>query len=375
MKKIIIAIFSTSRADFGILIPLLKKLKENKNFEVKFYAGGSHYMKSHGSTYKEILSNKIKINNTFPFKFDSNKDEKFIKNIVFLNQKLMLIFKKNKFDYICLLGDRIELLPIVIFSIINRIELIHIGGGEETLGAIDNKVRNILSQVASKHFTTSYHFSKKLELMGINKKNIHEIGLLSIDSIKNFKRINKDKLYKHLNLNIKKKTILFTYHPETTEKNFVNKRNINLLLKILNKQNYQIVITLPNYDLDKDSIIKQIKLFAKKNSNFQVHKSLGFKKYHNLVQFCEFIIGNSSSGIMEVPYYKIPTINVGSRQLGRYRHPSIIDVDYKENQIKKAIKKVVSKKFKKQIKKMKYLFGDGNASKKIIKQLLNFNKR
>jgi GDP/UDP-N,N'-diacetylbacillosamine 2-epimerase (hydrolysing) len=374
MKKIRIAIFSTSRADFGILLPFLNRLKKNKNFDVKFYAGGSHFMKSHGHTYKEILKNKIDIHKTFPFKFNTNNEENFIKNINFSNNKLASIFKKNKFDYICLLGDRVELISIALFSIIYRIELLHIGGGEDTFGAIDNKVRNILTQTATRHFTTSLHFSKKLKLLGINKKNIYEIGLLSVDTIKNLRRKKKSEIFKYLNLSINKKTILFTYHPETKKKNFENKKNINLLLKILKRTDYQVVITLPNYDLDTDSVIKEIKLFSKKNKNFHVYKSLGFKKYHNLIQFCEFVIGNSSSGIMEVPFYKIPTINVGSRQSGRFRHLSIIDVELIESKIKRAIKKATSKKFNNKIKKMKYLFGNGNASKKLVKQILGFQK-
>ena len=374
MKKISIAIFSTSRADFGILLPFLNRIKKEKKFEVKFFAGGSHFLKSHGFTYKEILKGKIKINDIFPFKFNLDNEKNLIKNIILSNQKLNSIFAKNKFDYICLLGDRVELIPIAIFSLIYRIKLLHIGGGEETFGAIDNKVRIVLSQIASKHFTSSIHFSKSLKRQGINRKNIHEIGLLSIESIKNLKRLSKTELFKSLNLKTDQKTILLTFHPETSNKKLSNKKHINLLLQILKKQNYQTIITLPNYDLDKNSIINQIKLFSKKYKNFHIYKSLGFQKYHNLVQFCEFVIGNSSSGIMEVPYYKLPTINIGNRQAGRFRHQSVIDVNFKENQIKSAIKKAISKKFLNKIKKMKYLFGNGNASKKLVKLILSFNK-
>ncbi len=374
MKKISIAIFSSSRADFGILIPFIKRIKQEKNIKIKFYAGGSHFFKSHGSTYKEISDAKIHINDTFPFKFNLDNEKNLIKNIIFSNQKLNLIFAKNKFDYICLLGDRIELISIALFSLIYRIQLLHIGGGEETLGAIDNKVRNMLSQIASKHFTTSIHFSKKLCKLGVKKKNIHEIGLLSVESIKNLKRLNKKALFKSLNLDYKKKTILLTYHPETSQKKLSNKKNIYLLLKILKKKNYQTIITLPNYDLDKNNIINQIKLFIKKNKNFHVYKSLGFKKYHNLVQYCEFVIGNSSSGIMEIPYYKIPTINIGTRQAGRFRHKSVIDVNLNEKQINNAIKKAISKKFLSKLKKMKYLFGNGKASNKLVNYILNFDR-
>ena len=198
--------------------------------------------------------------------------------------------------------------------------------------------------------------------------------MLSIESIKNLKKLSKKALFKSLNLNYKKKTILFTYHPETSKKELSNKKNINLLLKILKNKNYQTIITLPNYDLDKNNINNQIKLSLKKNKNFHVYKSLGFQKYHNLVQYCEFIIGNSSSGIMEIPYYKIPTINIGNRQAGRFRHKSIIDVNFNEKQINNAIKKAISKKFLIRLKKMKYLFGNGNASKKLVKHILNLYK-
>ena len=374
MKKINIAVFTTARSEFGILLPLIKRLKKNKKFGLKVFVGGTHYLKSFGKTVNEINLNKIKISGKFDFEKKSSRNLNTSLNLSKSTLKIGKIFNNNNLDYTCLVGDRFELIPIVTNSIINKIPIIHIGGGEMTLGAIDNQVRNMISKASYLHFTISKIYSKKLIKMGEDPKKIFNAGSPALDNIKSLKKISKKEIFKKLKLDINKKTILFTYHPETLRLNFTSSYKLKNLFKVLNHYNFQIVITSPGYDLGSEEIKKNIFKKIKGKLNYHYFESLGFLNYHNILPHCEFIIGNSSSGIIEVPFYKLPTINIGSRQKGRLRHKSIIDIGYGFLETKKAIEKVMTKQFKKKISKMKYKFGNGDSCKKNEKFILKKHK-
>lgn len=370
MKKINIGIFTTARSEFGILLPLLKRLQKNKKFIPKLFVGGTHYLKSFGKTVNEINLNKININGRFDFEKKSSTNFNTSINLSKSTFKIGKIFNNTNLDYTCFVGDRFELIPIVTNSIINKIPIIHIGGGETTLGAIDDQVRNMISKASYLHFTNSKAYSKKLAEMGENSKNIFNVGSPAIDNIKNLKKISKKEIFKKLKLDINKKTILLTYHPETLQSNFTSSHILKNLFKALNHYDFQTVITSPGYDLGSEEIKKNIFKKIKEKINYFYFDSLGFVNYHNILPHCEFIIGNSSSGIIEVPFHKVPTINIGSRQKGRLRHKSIIDVGYSFLEIKKAIDKTMNKRFRKKLSKMKYKFGNGDSCKKIEKIIL-----
>jgi len=367
MKKIRIGVFSTSRAEFGILNPLLQEFKKNKKFKLNFFAGGTHFLKYFGNTHKEIEKQKIKIDDKFGFKFYKDDLLSVSKNLSLSTLKLGKIFSKFNFDYVCILGDRYELLPIILTSIITNTKIIHIGGGETTLLSIDEHIRNMISQASNIHFTINKKFSHKLELMGIHKKNIYCVGSLAVENILKIKKENKNKIFKRFNLNPQKKLAIFTYHPVTLEFRANIKKQINEIFDALDKFDYQILITSPNLESNSQKIKKTILERIYKKNNYKYFNSLGFKNYHKILNFTDFVIGNSSSGIVEAPYYKIPTINIGKRQKDRLKHPSVIDVGCNTKKIANTIKLTQSKSFLKRIKKQNYKFGNGNASKQITK--------
>lgn len=370
--KINIAIFSTTRAEYGLLKPLIEKTQNDKKFNTFFFVGGSHLSKGYGYTINEIIENNINITQTFkyPTKLDTNF---YISNSMSKAIKLInFIFKKYEFDIVIVLGDRYELIPIILNSILYKKIIAHIGGGETTTGLIDEQIRGMISKASHLHFTTSKNSSQKLISMGENKKRIFNTGSLSIDYIKQITKIKKNKIIKQYGLDNNLPIVLFTYHPVTLEFKTSVSEQIENCFEAINYFKFNLIITSPNLEIESKIIKKIILKYVKKNKNYKFFYSLGFNKYHQILQNTDLVIGNSSSGIIEAPYYKIPTINIGIRQKNRQRHISIIDVNYSISSIKMGIKKAFSNSFRKKIKNMSYFFGNGKASENIIKVLYKY---
>lgn len=368
-----IAIFSTIRAEFGLFLPFLKELnKVRKSLKYSVFIGGSHLTSESGNTKREILNNKIKIIDEFDFLLNKDNAFSLTKSMGIAVYELARIFESYDFDYVCCIGDRYELLGLMICSVIYKKPIIHIGGGEKTEGVIDEQVRHAISKIAHIHFTSCKEYSKNLVKMGENRNRVYNVGDLAVDNMSKLKKIKKKILFSSLNLDVNEQVILLTYHPVTLELIIDALEQMQNIFAALKKYPFQVVITAPNVEVDRDKIENSIQEEIRTNANLHYTKSLGMTHYLNLIQHCEFVIGNSSSGIVEVPYFRIPTINIGDRQKGRMRHRSVIDVGYEMSEIIDGINLAMSKKFRAGLKRMKYKFGNGNAAKKmvdIIKQL------
>jgi len=269
------------------------------------------------------------------------------------------------------LGDRYELLSIAINAILFKKPIIHISGGEKTEGIIDDQIRHMITKCAHLHFVACEEYADVVRKLGESNWRVHVTGSLNVDNFKCVKKITKTKLFKHLNLDTNKSTILFTYHSVTLEYKIDIINQIRNLFFALKNFNYQVVITSPNVENDREKLIGFIKEKVRENNDYYYFDSLGMDHYINMLYYCEFMIGNSSSGIGETPYFKIPTINVGDRQKARFRHKSIIDTDYSVDSITNGIKKAQSKEFKSSINMMKYHFGDGSAAEKMVRIIQN----
>lgn len=374
MKKKI-GIFTTTRGDMAILTPLLKKIKTNKYFDSYLFVGGTHFNESYGNTVKEIKNLKLKINDTFSSKNKKSKDDALDLSMALSidQQKLAKIFKKYDFDYVCLIGDRYEKISIVMNSILYKRKIAHIHGGEITLGSFDNQIRNMFSQASDLHFVICNQYKKNLIRMGIKKETIYNIGSLSVENFQNLKNFSRHSIFTRIKLNPSKKLCILNYHPPSLDTKISYQKQIKNILNILKKINMQIIVTTPGLDSGRSQIVNIIKNYEYLNENIIYKESLGFENFFHLIPHCEFIIGNSSSGVIEVPFFKVPTINVGLRQLGRFMHPSIINCDYSTLSIKKSIKKALSKKFKKRIKNMRFEFKNGVASDKFLDVLKKSN--
>lgn len=368
MKKI--AIFTTTRSDISILTPLIKKIKKSKKINYLLFVGGTHLNKDYGTTKKEILSDKITIHGYFDYLVKGDSKKRLSLSLANAHAQINNLFTKHKFDYVCVLGDRFEKMAVVNNAIIYNKPIIHLHGGEITEGVIDNQIRNMISKASHLHFVICESYKKQLIKMGEKKNRIFNLGSLAIDLIKSVKKLSKTVLSNKLNINLNIPMIILTYHPVTLENKISEKTQIKNIFDALKKTNYQIIVTAPGHEHGRKVIDDYIKNISLKNNKIFYIKSLGHDLLFNLLPHCAFMIGNSSSGIIEAPYFKIPTINVGERQKGRFKHTSVINCNYSMNSIRKAIKLVSSVKFKKRVYKSKFFFGNGNSSKKILNKIL-----
>ena len=371
MKRKILFV-TERRADYSKLRPVINEIKKSEKFEYYLVVTGSHLLKKHGYTINEIKKDGFQIHKKFKM-FEENDDDSpstmtmgFGKAVI----KLTKIIKTLKPDLIFSGFDIGANFAAAVIGAHMNIHVAHLEGGEIT-GTIDESIRHAISKFAHIHFTSNEQATKRLIKMGELSENIFTVGNPSLDVIKSLKIISKKKLENEFNINFDKPLLLIVQHTVTTEINKIDKYFLETI-NAIKETNQQSIIISGNADAGSQRIKKIIK-----NSNILNYENLPFIKYISLLYYSSAIIGNSSSGIMEAPFLHIPSINIGTRQEGRGKTKSIINVKYDKHQIKMAINKTLTdKKFLNSIKNQNNEHGNGTSSKKIIQILekLNFEK-
>lgn len=373
-KKKVIAFFSTTRAESGAFAPLLRELKENNLIDYKYFLGGTHLAPEYGNTINEIKSDEIKIDGTFDYLLNEDSGQSMTQSCGIAMFKLAQIFEGHHFDYICLAGDRFELVSIALTAILYNKPIIHLYGGERTEGVIDEQIRHMLTKCSHLHFTACDEYAENIIKMGEPRNRVHSVGELVIDQMAQVKKLSKKEIFTELNLDENLKTIILTYHPVTLDTHDLYLEQVKNIFQTLDKFNFQVLITAPNCEVNREQITEYIQNIVKTKKNFYFIHSLGSTRYYSLLPHCYAVMGNSSSGIIEVPYFKIPSINIGVRQKGRIIHPSVINADNDIVSISKALQLIENKEFQDEIKNMKFKLGDGSASKKIVQKMIVFSK-
>jgi GDP/UDP-N,N'-diacetylbacillosamine 2-epimerase (hydrolysing) len=252
----------------------------------------------------------------------------------------------------------------------SKVPIAHIHGGEITNGSLDDGYRHCISKMSNFHFVSHKNYKKRLVQLGENPKTIYNVGSLGVENIYKTKLLNKSEIEKIFKISLKKKILLICVHPEITRNLTVNL--IREILAALNRLNdISLIFTMPGADLHNDIIFKNIRIFIKKKSNCFLFKTLGSQKFLSFLKIADAIIGNSSSGIIEMPTFKKPTINIGLRQSGRIKSNGIIDVPPKRNLIIRKINFIYSKKFNKD--NIVNPYRNFNTSKKIVSIIKNLN--
>ena len=366
-----LGILTSSRADFGIYLPLLKALKNESYFSFEIICFGTHLSELHGYTKNEIISNNFKIDHEINTVISSDSPNGISSSIGITISKFADFWKKNnkKYDIVICLGDRYEMFAAVISGIPFQIKFAHIHGGETTLGAIDNIFRHSISLASSIHFVTNQYFKDRLNDLLENKNNVFVTGALGLDNIKNLKLFSKNEFLKKYSINLLNKTILVTYHPETVL--FLkNKQYLNQLINIINDNSeYQYIITMSNNDTTGNMIRKELFNQLQNHKNVWLVESFGSKGYLTAMKYCCFLLGNTSSGIIEAASFGKYVINLGDRQKGRKHGSNVIHSNFQYEQIQKSIDLIKTL--------PEYsdgnIYGDGNSTKRILKILKNIN--
>lgn len=365
-KKTKICIVSGSRADYGILKNLIKSLKSKKELITKFVVTGQHLSPEYGLTYKQIKKDGIIIDSKIECLVSSDTSVGISTSTALSLMRFASFFNSEKPDVIILLGDRYEIFAVSVAALIANIPIAHIHGGELTEGAIDEAFRHSITKMSNIHFVAALDYKKRVLQLGEDPKNVHLVGSLSIDFLNKMKFIKKNDLIKMLNIRLSAKNLLVTFHPVTLEK-MTSETQIDELIKSLSKlEETTIVFTLPNSDSDSRIMIKKIQTFKKNNPNVYLFNSLGQLYYFSLINIFDGVIGNSSSGLIEVPSLKKGTINIGDRQKGRLSATSVINCHVNSKSISKAIKKLYSDTFQQTLPKTINPYKSYNPIDKII---------
>jgi len=370
-KKIFV--ITGSRAEYGLLKNIIKKLYKNKKFNLKIIITGSHLSKKYGLTLNEIKGDEIKIEKRIDLKLKKDDPKGLSKSIAIGLNKFTNLFDKLKPDLILIAGDRFEIFTSAIAATLCRIPIAHIHGGELTKASLDDVFRHSITKMSHLHFVATQIYKKRVIQLGENPNTVFNVGGLGVDSIMEQKLLNKTEIEKHLNLKFLKKSILITFHPETLNKRSIKKDFISFLNALNKLQDTTIIFTMPNHDIDSSIIRKLILKFVKNKNNSYFFKSMGQKAYYSCCKYVDCMAGNSSSGLLEMPTFKKYSINLGNRQMGRIAADSVINCKFNTKEILKKINFALNKKNQMKIKNVKNPYGHGGASRKIISKLERIN--
>jgi len=374
MEKRKACIFTGTRAEYGLLKPLMDEIKSDPDLELQIVASCMHLSPEFGLTYQEIEKDGFNIDEKVEMLLSSDTPSGIVKSMGLGMIGYIDALNRLKPDITVVLGDRFEALAFAIASFVNRIPIAHLYGGEATEGAIDDAFRHCITKLSYLHFTSTEEYRRRVIQLGEEPQIVFNVGALGIDNIKKMKLLTKNEIESKLGIKFKSKNLLITYHPVTLKKD-ESEKEFKALLNVLKEiEDTLFIFTKPNADTEGRKIINLIEEFVKENKDKAVvFTSLGQLNYLSIMQYADAVVGNSSSGIIEAPSLKVPTINIGDRQKGRIRAKSVIDCKGTEEDIKKAFDIIYDKKFKETIKNISNPYGDGNSAKK-IKNILKHSK-
>jgi GDP/UDP-N,N'-diacetylbacillosamine 2-epimerase (hydrolysing) len=365
MKKRKILYISGTRADYGLMKSALTSIKKHPKLEVEVAATGMHLMPEFGLTIEEIEDDGFKVHrvNAVYERDDKESMAAFVGRFIELLSKSI---PKINPDMILVLGDRGEMLGGAIVGAYTSIPVAHVGGGEIT-STVDELARHAITKLSHVHLCSTNKSAQRVVKMGEEKSNVFIIGAPGLDPILNQKLSTKEEIFKKLGLNPKKKVYLVIQHPVTIESEN-SERQMKETMEAVRELGEQAVIVYPNSDAGGRRMIKVIEEY-RSYPFIHIYNNLLHDDYLSLMKYSSVMIGNSSSGIIEAPSFKLPVVEVGTRQEGRERAENVIAVGYDKTEIKNAVRKALSKPFQEKIKNIKNPYGDGKTGPRVAKIL------
>ncbi len=356
-----LAILTSSRADFGFYKPLIYLLQKQTKIKINLIAFGTHLSKKHGYTINDIKNCGFEVSYEVDLIPDGDSPTDIANTIGIAHQKFSELWANNNFDLILCIGDRFEMFAAVSASVPFGIPVAHISGGEETLGAIDNVYRHTMSLMSKYHFTNTKKNSDRVKQITGQSDNVFNTGSLAIDNINETQLFDANEFENEFRFDITNPFILFTFHPETVD--YKNNFDYTIVLKqILLETDKCVLVTMPNADTMGDFIRKELIDASNINKNIYIVESLGSKGYYTALKNCDFVLGNSSSGIIEAASFAKYVINLGQRQLGREFSSNVLHCNIDKIEILKTIASIEN------LPQLgtQNIYGDGNAANNIL---------
>ena len=367
-----VCIVTGSRAEYGLLYHLMKEIEAVPDLELQIIATGMHLSPEFGLTYKEIEKDGFKIDEKIDILNSSDTSLAISKSTGLGIGGFGEAFKKLTPDLVIVLGDRYEIFSACIAAMFAKIPIGHIHGGETTEGAFDEAIRHSITKMAWWHFVAADEYRKRIIQLGEHPERVFLVGGMGVDSIKKTNLLDKKELQASINFEFGEKSLLVTFHPVTLENNTSEKQFKELLLTLKDLNDTRVIFTKSNADTNGRIINKLIDEYVSENPRQAVaFISMGQLRYLSCMQFVDAVVGNSSSGLLEAPTFRVGTINIGDRQKGRLMAESVINCEPTKESINKAIQTLYSKEFQKNLKKVQNPYGDGNATENIMSIISN----
>lgn len=358
-----IAIVTSTRAEYGLLSPLIKRVDADDMLELDLIVTGTHLSHKHGYTIDDIRDDGVKISHEILILDDDNTPYGISTTMANAIKGFAKCFKDDRPDIVVILGDRTEMLGVAAAALSERIPIAHIHGGEVTEGAVDDCIRHAITKMSYIHFASTEAYRQRVIQMGEEPDRVFNVGALGVENILNQELMNEDEIRANVGIPAGINYIVVTFHPVTMENDTASDQISELCEAMNDIPDLFYLITGANADAGGDCINGYLRDFAKAHSNAVFVQNLGMRRYLSAIKYASFVMGNSSSGIIEAPVIGTPTVNIGDRQKGRIRGYSIIDCNPKKDDILFAMKKAMDL----DVSDLPDVYGKGDTSARIVK--------
>lgn len=363
-----IAVLTTGRQDWGLLRPLCKQIAQNKEFDLLLLAGGMALSEKHGKIVSRIREQGFKIDACLEWAVEgSSTPDQAAKAL----SRVGTYLKNTNPESLVLLGDRFETAAAALAATLTRTPIVHLYGGEETQGAFDNALRHAITKLAHLHFVSHELYEKRLLQMGEAPETVHMVGSLAVDNIAEFLDGDGADVEKALGVELVPPVGLVTLHPTTLARDGENE--IDAVVGAMERFQATYIVTLPNADPGNEPIREAFEALAGRSHNVHCFSALGEKLYLQMMRYCDFVLGNSSSGVIEAPMLRKPTVNIGDRQKGRLRFASILDAPAESSSVERALQFAMTVEHIESCRAMPPPFGDAGVATRILSQIANWD--
>lgn len=364
-----VCVVTGTRAEYGLLRWVMQGIKDDPELILQIIATGMHLSPEFGLTYREIERDGFRIDRKVEMLTSSDTPVGIAKSMGLGLIGFADVLNELSPDLIVVLGDRFEIFSAVAAALVARIPVAHLHGGETTEGAFDEALRHSITKMSHLHFVASEEYRQRVIQLGERPERVFLVGGLGVDNIKRLKLLDRAELEASLDFNLGSKSLLITFHPVTLENSTAEAQMGELLNALAELQDTQLIFTLPNADIDGRKLIGMVEAFVAQHANARAYTSLGQLRYLSCIAHVDGVVGNSSSGLLEVPSFKKGTINIGDRQRGRMQAASVINCEPNQESIRLALQKLYSSSFQSGLKHVCNPYGEGGASAKVVEAI------
>lgn len=364
-----ICVVTGTRAEYGLLKSVMQGIHNAPELDLQIIATGMHLSPEFGLTYREIEEDGFQISRNVELLISSDTATGVAKSIGLGLIGFADALEQLQPEMLLVLGDRFEIFSAVAAAMVARIPIAHLSGGETTEGAFDEAIRHSITKMSHLHFVAAEEYRRRVIQLGEQPERVFLVGGLGVDNIRRLKLLDRAELEASLGLKLGPRNLLVTFHPVTLEAATAAVQMTELLAALAELQDTQLIFTMPNADTDGRILIRMLEQFVAQHANAHVFTSLGQLRYLSCIAQVDGVVGNSSSGLAEVPSFRKGTINIGDRQRGRLQATSVINCEPVRSNVSAALKRLYSADFQASLLEARNPYGEGGASEKVVDTL------